>query len=87
MDGITSLMDMSLIKLQELVRNREAWHSAVHAVAQSRARLRDRTELDFVALHELPLVAVLGLLIVVASLVAACGLQEIASVEVEHRFS
>ena len=87
MDGITSLMDMSLIKLPELVRNREAWHSAVHGVTQSRARLSDRTELDFVALLELPLVSVLGLLIVVASLVAVCGLQEIASVEVERRFS
>ena len=44
-------------------------------------------ELDFVALHELPLVAVLGLLIVVASLVAACGLQKIVSTEAEHKFS
>ena len=34
-DGITDSTDMSLSKLQQTVKNREAWHAAVHGVAKS----------------------------------------------------
>ena len=41
LEGITDLMNLGLSKLQELVMNREAWHTAVHGVAKSRIRLSD----------------------------------------------
>ena len=41
LDGIIKSMDMGLSKLRETVKDREAWHAAVHGVSKSRTRLND----------------------------------------------
>ena len=41
LDGITDSMDVSLSELRKMVMDREAWHVAIHGVANSRTRLSD----------------------------------------------
>ena len=39
LDGITDSMDMNLSKIQEIVKDREVWHAAVHGAEKSQTRL------------------------------------------------
>ena len=41
LDGITDSMDMSVSKLQEIVKDREAWHTAVHGVTKSQTQMTE----------------------------------------------
>ena len=41
LDDITDSVEMSLSKLWEIVKDREAWHAAVHGVTKSQTQLRD----------------------------------------------
>ena len=45
LDGITDSMDMILIKLQELVKDREVWHAVVRGVTKNQTQLSNWTEL------------------------------------------
>ena len=53
LDGITDLMDMSMSKLWEIVKDREAWHATAHAVAKSQTELSDKDNSSFPSILEM----------------------------------
>ena len=56
LDGVTDSMDMGLSKLQEMVKEREAWHATVHGVAKSQTHLSDWTTTNNSPNNEMALV-------------------------------
>ena len=46
MEGITDSMDVSLIKLCEAVKDREAWYAAIHGVAKTRTQLTEQQQIQ-----------------------------------------
>ena len=53
LDSITDSIEMNLGKLQEMVRDREAWHAAVHGVTKSHIQLSNWTATTILAFYKL----------------------------------
>ena len=51
LDGITYSMDMNLRKLQEIVKDREVWHVAIHGVAESAMPLQLNNKTDIKSMN------------------------------------
>ena len=53
LDGITNSMDMSLSELQEIVKDREVWHAAVHGISEvnTTEQVNNRKHLSVVGIH------------------------------------
>ena len=54
LDGITNSMDTSLSKLQEIVKDREAWRAAIHGVTKNQSQLSDWTTTETDSFITLP---------------------------------
>ena len=52
LDSITDSMDMNLCNLQETVKDREAWHAAVHRVAKSQTNLETEQQQGLVGVSQ-----------------------------------
>ena len=55
LDGITDSMNMNLSKLQEIVKDREAWHAAIHGVTKSQTQLKVNNNPKDMSLDQFPL--------------------------------